>query len=85
MVESGVDKNLATPSGATAGSGCSGMASTATMISAGGRCGLLETRVRGAWYRVMVALEAEYLSISLDESCEPTEDPQATTLNGTIG
>lgn len=60
------------------------MASTATMM-AGGRCGLLETRVRGAWYRVMVALEPEFLSISLDESCEPAEDPQATVLNGTMG
>lgn len=94
MVESGIEKNIATPSGASASGGggvgaassllCSNLASTATMMS-GGRCGLLETRVRGAWYRVMVALDAEYLSISLDESCEPTEDPQATTLNGTIG
>lgn len=82
MVESGIEKNLVTPSATAAG--CGDMASTATMMS-GGRCGLLETRVRGAWYRVMVALEPEYLSISLDESCEPTEDPQATTLNGTIG
>lgn len=86
MVESGIEKNLATPPGASSVpfSICNNMASTATMMS-GGRCGLLETRVRGAWYRVMVALEPEYLSISLDESCEPTEDPQATILNGTIG
>lgn len=85
MVESANEK---TPSGvATSGSApaCgASMASTATMM-AGGRCGLLETRVRGAWYRVMVALEPEFLSISLDESCEPAEDPQATVLNGTMG
>lgn len=66
-------------------SGCTNMASSASTLMSGGRCGLLETRVRGAWYRVMVALEPEYLSISLDESCEPTEDPLATTLNGTMG
>lgn len=85
MVESGIEKNLVTPQATAAAAGCGEMTSTATMMSGGGRCGLLETRVRGAWYRVMVALEPEYLSISLDESCEPTEDPQATTLNGTIG
>lgn len=87
MVESGVEKNLATPSVASAAavlSGCGTMPATATLRS-GGRCGLLETRVRGAWYRVMVALDFEFLSISLDESCEPSEDPQATTLNGTMG
>lgn len=78
MVESGVEKHLP-PS-----AGCCGNMTTATMMS-GGRSGLLETRVRGAWYRVMVALEPEYLSISLDESCEPTEDSQSTTLNGTMG
>lgn len=55
------------------------------MIGATGttRCGALETRVRGAWYRVTVTLESEYLSVSLDETCEP--DDQTTTLNGTLG
>lgn len=59
---------------------------TATMmVGAKGtsRCGLLETRVRGAWYRVTVTLESEFLSVSLDETCEPID--QTTTLNGTLG
>ncbi|XP_055692615.1 beta-1-syntrophin isoform X2 [Lutzomyia longipalpis] len=51
--------------------------------STGSRCGVLETRVRGAWYRVMVTLEADYLSVSLDESCDPID--HSTTLNGTLG
>lgn len=86
MVESGIEKSLVTPSGATgAASGCANNMTSAATLMVGGRCGLLETRVRGAWYRVMVALESEYLSISLDESSEPTEEPPATTLNGTIG
>lgn len=41
------------------------------------RCGILETRVRGCWYRVAVVLEADYLSVTLDESCETS-----TALNG---
>lgn len=55
------------------------------MIGATGttRCGMLETRVRGAWYRVTVTLESDYLSVSLDETCEPID--QTTTLNGTLG
>ncbi|CAG9815890.1 unnamed protein product [Phaedon cochleariae] len=43
-----------------------------------GRSGLLETHVRGQWYRVFVTLEDDYLSITLDEAYENT-----TTLNGT--
>lgn len=43
------------------------------------RSGLLETHVRGQWYRVFVTLEEDYLSITLDESYENT-----TTLNGTL-
>lgn len=43
------------------------------------RSGLLETQVRGQWYRVFVVLEEEYLSISLDESYE-----NSTALNGTL-
>lgn len=90
MVESGAEKLIATPVGVPAASKimASTAASAAAMMSGsgcGGRCGLLETRVRGAWYRVKVALEQDFLLISLDESCEPTEDTQATTLNGTIG
>lgn len=55
------------------------------MIGATGtaRCGVLETRVRGAWYRVTLTLESDYLSVSLDETCEPID--QTTTLNGTLG
>lgn len=59
---------------------------TATMVigaTGTSRCGLLETRVRGAWYRVTVTLESEFLSVSLDETCEPKD--QTTTLNGTLG
>lgn len=56
----------------------------ATAIGVGvTRCGVLETRVRGAWYRVTVTLEAEYLSVSLDETCDPVD--HTTTLNGTLG
>ncbi|KFB37673.1 hypothetical protein ZHAS_00004921 [Anopheles sinensis] len=50
---------------------------------AGVRSGILETRVRGAWYRVSVSLETEYISVSLDETCEPID--HSTTLNGTLG
>lgn len=68
MVESGGETlNRTSPAGASVGS----------------RCGVLETRVRGAWYRVMVTLETDYLSVSLDESCDTTD--QSTTLNGTLG
>ncbi|XP_048515046.1 beta-1-syntrophin isoform X2 [Athalia rosae] len=44
-----------------------------------GRAGVLETQVRGQWYRVFVSLEDDYLSITLDESCE-----NASSLNGNI-
>lgn len=57
-----------------------------TQSPSGMRCGTLETRVRGAWYRVLVTLETDYLAISLDESCENTgSGGQSTTLNGTLG
>ncbi|KAK9704040.1 hypothetical protein QE152_g28529 [Popillia japonica] len=45
-----------------------------------GRSGILETHVRGQWYRVFVTLEDDYLSITLDETYENT-----TTLNGNSG
>ncbi|XP_037953472.1 beta-1-syntrophin-like [Teleopsis dalmanni] len=52
----------------------------------GMRCGTLETRVRGAWYRVLVALETDFLAISLDESCDTAISvDHSTTLNGTLG
>ncbi|KAL1516728.1 hypothetical protein ABEB36_000597 [Hypothenemus hampei] len=44
-----------------------------------GRSGILETHVRGQWYRVYVTLEDDFLCITLDESYENT-----TTLNGTL-
>jgi len=44
-----------------------------------GRSGVLETYVRGQWYRVSVTLEEEYLCISLDETYE-----NSTALNGTL-
>lgn len=55
----------------------------ASSTSSGVRCGVLETRVRDAWYRVSVVLEADYLSVSLDDS-DPV-DHTTTTLNGTLG
>lgn len=60
-------------------------ATTTPSGTAGGpaRCGVLETRVRGAWYRVTVTLESDYLSVSLDETCDPID--HTTTLNGTLG
>lgn len=63
-------------------------ATTSTSTNGGGggsgvRCGVLETRVREAWYRVSVVLEADYLSVSLEE-CDPVEHT-TTTLNGTLG
>uniref|UniRef100_A0A1A9WFI5 PDZ domain-containing protein n=1 Tax=Glossina brevipalpis TaxID=37001 RepID=A0A1A9WFI5_9MUSC len=58
-----------------------------TQSPSGMRCGALETRVRGSWYRVLVTLETDYLAISLDESCDNTGSiaDQSTTLNGTLG
>lgn len=47
--------------------------------SVSGRTGMLETQVRGQWYRVAVTLEEEYLNISLDDSYE-----NSTALNGTL-
>lgn len=43
------------------------------------RSGLLETLVRGAWYRVHCTLEDDYFSVCLDDGYDAT-----TTLNGTI-
>lgn len=57
--------------------------SSAANAGGGVRCGILETRVREAWYRVSVVLEADYLSVSLEE-CDPVEHT-TTTLNGTLG
>lgn len=43
------------------------------------RSGLLETLVRGVWYRVHCTLEEDYLSVCLDDGYDAT-----TTLNGTL-
>ncbi|XP_078038769.1 syntrophin-like 1 [Augochlora pura] len=51
-------------------SSSSSSTTTTAASSASGRAGVLETQVRGQWYRVFVSLEDDYLSISLDESCE---------------
>ncbi|XP_055384256.1 beta-1-syntrophin [Condylostylus longicornis] len=60
--------------------------STASSSGSSLRFGSLETRVRGSWYKVLVTLETDYLSISLDESCDtPAEQHHSTTLNGTLG
>lgn len=57
-------------SAATSSSSSSTTTTTGASSSASGRAGVLETQVRGQWYRVFVSLEDDYLSISLDESCE---------------
>lgn len=44
-----------------------------------GRSGLLETYVRGQWYKVFVTVEEDYLSICLDENYD-----SSTALNGTL-
>lgn len=59
--------------------GCDSMIEGVTSPGYYGRSGILETHVRGQWYRVFVTLEDDYLSITLDESYENT-----TTLNGTL-
>uniref|UniRef100_A0A182UVB7 PDZ domain-containing protein n=1 Tax=Anopheles merus TaxID=30066 RepID=A0A182UVB7_ANOME len=44
---------------------------SASIVVAGGpgvRSGILETRVRGAWYRVSVSLETEYISVRVIKS-----------------
>ncbi|CAH2263436.1 jg13902 [Pararge aegeria aegeria] len=45
----------------------------------GVRSGLLETLVRGVWYRVHCSLDDDYLSVCLDDGYDAT-----TTLNGTL-
>ncbi|XP_076639793.1 syntrophin-like 1 isoform X2 [Colletes latitarsis] len=55
---------------AATSSSSSSTSTTAASSSASGRAGVLETQVRSQWYRVFVSLEDDYLSISLDESCE---------------
>lgn len=60
-------------------SGCDSMIEGVNSPGYYGRSGILETHVRGQWYRVFVTLEDDYLSITLDESYENT-----TTLNGTL-
>lgn len=44
-----------------------------------GRSGILETYVRGQWYKVFVSIEDDYLSICLDENYD-----SSTALNGTL-
>lgn len=72
------------PSASSSASSSSGSsAATTATVTASVRAGVLETRVRGAWYRVLVTLETDYLSVSLDEACDPSD--HTTTLNGTLG
>lgn len=72
--------NVLSTAGANSSSALSGYLVNGVIGSS--RCGILETRVRGAWYRVLVTLESEYLSVSLDETCDPVD--HTTTLNGTL-
>lgn len=71
-----VSSSISSSSGSSAAT-----TATVTATASALRTGVLETRVRGAWYRVLVTLEIDYLSVSLDESCED----HTTTLNGTLG
>ncbi|XP_046594009.1 beta-1-syntrophin isoform X1 [Neodiprion lecontei] len=65
---------------AGSGGGGQGVVTGSSGVGAGvGRAGVMETQVRGQWYRVFVSLEDDYLSITLDESCE-----NASSLNGNI-
>ncbi|XP_014215739.1 beta-1-syntrophin isoform X2 [Copidosoma floridanum] len=57
-------------SGVTTVMGPAPVAASSGLSFTSGRAGLLETQVRGQWYRVFVSLEEDYLSISLDESCD---------------
>uniref|UniRef100_A0ABD2XK24 Uncharacterized protein n=1 Tax=Trichogramma kaykai TaxID=54128 RepID=A0ABD2XK24_9HYME len=61
----------------SAGSSSSSAATASSSISS--RAGVLETQVRGQWYRVYVSLEDDYLSISLDESCD-SSGSQASSI-----
>lgn len=72
--------NVLSTASANSNSGLSGY--LANTVIGTSRCGILETRVRGAWYRVLVTLESEYLSVSLDETCDPID--HTTTLNETL-
>lgn len=72
---------------------------SASNSTAGVRCGIMETRVRGSWYRVLVQLETDFLSVSLDESCgdqtahittpgystNTIGSEHSSNLNGTLG
>lgn len=74
---------------ASAATSSSSSSSEATGASgSSGRAGILETQVRGQWYRVFVSLEDDYLSISLDESCDSSSSASSTStgngLNGNV-
>ena len=69
---------------AATSSSSSSTTTTAASSSASGRAGVLETQVRGQWYRVFVSLEDDYLSISLDESCETATTGNNALNNGNI-
>ncbi|XP_058792870.1 beta-1-syntrophin isoform X2 [Phymastichus coffea] len=71
---------LSMMTGATSSSSTSSAATGSSTSSVSSRTGLLETQVRGQWYRVLVSLEDDYLSISLDESCEAA----GNGLNGNV-
>lgn len=65
-------------------SSSSSSTTTAASSSTSGRAGVLETQVRGQWYRVFISLEDDYLSISLDESYENILTSNGGTINGNI-
>ncbi|XP_051174690.1 beta-1-syntrophin isoform X1 [Leptopilina boulardi] len=64
---------------AATSSSSSSTTTTVASSSTSGRAGILETQVRGQWYRVFVSLEDDYLTISLDDSCD-----NPTGMNGNI-
>lgn len=74
---------------ASSSSSSAATSSTTSSQSSSSRAGILETQVRGQWYRVYVSLEDDYLSISLDETCDSnggvdgtSEQPRDNGLNG---
>lgn len=69
---------------AASSSASSSSAAASTSSSASSRAGILETQVRGQWYRIFVSLEDDYLSISLDESLENNSNGHNNGNNNNI-
>ncbi|XP_008215242.1 beta-1-syntrophin isoform X2 [Nasonia vitripennis] len=70
---------------ASGSSSSSSSAATGASSGISSRAGILETQVRGQWYRVFVSLEDDYLSISLDESCDSSSGSSTASAVTTTG